>query len=56
MILEIKNTYEGLKEKINRSFLIDKNISEKKQEYLWKCMLPIYKELLEKSKNHEHFV
>ena len=47
MILEIKNTYEGLKEKITQS-LIDRNISEEKQEYLWKCMLPSYNELLEK--------
>ena len=55
MILEIKNTYEGLKEKITQS-LIDRNISEEKQEYLWKCMLPSYNELLEKSKTYEQFV
>ena len=55
MILEIKNTYEGLKEKINQ-FLIDRNISEEKQEYLWKCMLPSYNELLEKSKTYEQSV
>lgn len=55
MILEIKNTYEGLKEKITQS-LIDRNISEEKQEYLWKCMLPSYNELLEKSKTYEQSV
>ena len=55
MILEIKNTYEGLKEKITQS-LIDRNISEEKQEYLWKRMLPSYNELLEKSKTYEQSV
>ena len=55
MILEIKNTYEGLKEKITQS-LIDRNISEEKQEYLWKCMLSFYNELLEKSKTYEQQV
>lgn len=55
MILEIKNTYEGLKEKINQS-LIERDISEEKQEYLWKCMLSSYNELLEKSKTYEQQV
>jgi len=55
MILEIKNTYEGLKEKITQS-LIDRNIDEEKQEYLWKRMLFSYNELLEKSKIYEKFV
>ena len=68
MILEIKNTYEGIKEKAIQS-LSDKLskeklecISEKKQEYLehieyiWKYLLPSYNELLKKSKTYEQSV